>query len=927
LSPGTRIGPYEIVAAIGAGGMGEVYRATDTRLKRAVAVKALHESFALDAERVARFEREAQLLASLNHPNIAAIYGVEEVQGTTFLVLELVDGPTLADLLKASAMPRHEAVSCARQIADALGAAHERGIIHRDFKPGNVMVTPEGQVKVLDFGLGKALEGEGSFASNSGAPFANSPTLTRAPTQLGMILGTGGYMSPEQAKGRPTDRRTDIWAFGCVLFEMLTGSRAFEGEDVTETLAAIVRGEPDWTRLPADLPPSLRMLLERCLLKDRALRLADMSVVRFLLSDTGVSLSTATAAVGTNAGVGDPGDPRPTWRRMAPAILSTALATALLAFGLTRWFGSPGGAMGPSGAVRARSAHVSIALPEGYELGSTHLRPIAISRDGTRIAYVGQRDEKNRIFVRTLDDPEARALDGTDGGDGPFFSPDGQWIAFFAGSKLKKIAVGGAAQQTLAEAPSQRGGAWGDDGYLYFAPTNMSGIWRVPEGGGAATEVTRPDAAGGEVSHRWPQRIAGTPQLLFSVWTGPGDDEHHVAVQTLSAGPHRRLVTGGDAPQYAANPGLLLYTHRGQLFTVPWRPGAQDLGKAVPVAAAEWPSDGIGNEGCGNYTVSDDGTLLYLRGGRSSAAQRLVWIDRAGALTPLPLPARIYENVAISPDGSRAVIQIREGIVRLWIFDFASGTLTPIGPGAASSQAAQWTADGRRVIYRGTRGGTRNLYWIPVDGSSGEERLTAKPGVIQTPTSASSDGRFLLFAEHGPEEPEGVGAWVLPLTGDRTPRRLFPLPATGHDGQFSPDGRWIAYHAMVSSRMEIFVAPSTGSGERRLVSTAGGTEPLWSPDGRELFFQSGSRLMGVTLTPGVTPRMPPGGTFSASSPRLVHEGRFLQTVTGNTSFALTPDGTRFLRIQPVDPEPAITRIELVLDWFAELRRQTTKRAE
>jgi serine/threonine-protein kinase len=336
-------------------------------------------------------------------------------------------------------------------------------------------------------------------------------------------------------------------------------------------------------------------------------------------------------------------------------------------------------------------------------------------------------------------------------------------------------------------------------------------------------------------------------------------------------------------------------------------------------AVAERPNDGIGNEGSGNYGVSDDGTLAYISTGAVYDNQRLVWISRPGAITPVPLPHRAYENVALSPDGGRAMLQIREGTTRLWIYDFGRGTLAPLGTGAGSSQAPQWTADGTRVIYRGTRQGTRNLYWLPVVGSGAEERLTSKRGVIHTPTSVSSDGRVLLFDETGPDEPEGTGIWVLRLDGDHTPRRLFPLPAAGRNGQLSPDGRWVAYQATVSSRQEIFVAPFSGSGERRLVSTDGGTEPLWSRDGRELFFQSGSRLMGVTVTPGAR--------FSTSPPRPVHEGRFTRTITGNTSFSIARDGTRFLRIQPVGQETSITHIELVLNWFSELRRSPAGRAE
>ncbi|MFA6958408.1 MAG: protein kinase [Thermoanaerobaculia bacterium] len=903
LTSGTKLAHYEIAAAIGKGGMGEVYRAKDTRLGRDVAIKLLPEEFTRDAERLGRFEREARLLASLNHPHIAAIHGLEEFDGSRFLVMELAPGEDLSARLGRGAVPLREALEIAAQIAEALEVAHEKGIIHRDLKPANVKVSDDGAVKLLDFGLAKALDSE-----EGDSDISNSPTMVRAATHAGMIIGTAAYMSPEQARGKKADKRADIWALGVVLHEMLTGARLFGGETVSDTLAAVLRGDIDFATLPEETPREIRTLLRRCLERNPKNRLHDVADARIALAEVLEGrMDDAPPAPSSGAKRG------PRAGAIAIAIACSAVAATFITLGVTRWL------VPPASAAAARSAHVSIALPEGYEAGSTHLRAVAISHDGARIAFVGLKDGKNRIFVRALDDPEATALEGTEGGDGPFFSPDGQWIGFFAGSKLRKIAVGGAALETLADAPSHRGGDWGDDGYIYFAPTNVGGILRVPESGGATTEVTHVNAAGGEISHRWPQRVAGTTTLLFSIWTGPGDDEHHVAMQTLEAREHHLLVKGGDAAQYAAKPGLLLYTHHGQLLTVPWKPSQQDLGKAVPVAAAEQPNESIGNEGCGNYSLSDDGTLAYLGGGRAYGAMRLVWIDRQGAQTPVPLPDRVYENVAISPDASRAVLQTREGTTRLWIYDFARGTLTPLGTGAGSSQAPLWTADGKRVIYRGTRKGTRNLYWITVDGSGDEERLTTKPGVIQTPTSVSSDGRILLYSQTGPEEPEGVGAWVLPLDADRTPHRLFPMPATGQDAQISPDGRWVAYQTTVSSRQEIFVAPFPGPGERRLVSTDGGTEPLWSRDGRELFFQSGSRLMGVTVTPGVT--------FSASPPRLVHEGRFFRTINGNTSFSITPDGSRFLRIQPLTQEPAITRIELVLNWFSELKRRDAGRAE
>jgi len=892
LAPGDRIGPYEIVAALGAGGMGQVFRARDTRLNRVVAIKALHESFAMDAERVARFEREAQLLASLSHPNIGAIYGVEESQGTRYLLLEFVDGHALSEVLKSGRLPVPEAQTYARQIADALAAAHERGIIHRDFKPANVMITGEGQAKVLDFGLGKSLEGDVPQAGDSG----NSPTLTTAGTQAGMIMGTAGYMSPEQAKGRLTDRRTDVWAFGCVLYEMLTGRKAFDGEDVSETLASILRSEPDWKHLPADVPPNLRMLLERCLVKDRNGRLADMSVVRFLLSDSASSMS-GPAPVVSEA-------PRTKSRLPVALLAGVAALAAVVTFGATRWLDAPGAV------PRARATHVSVAIPDGVEVGATHLLPIALSRDGTRLAFVGSRDGKNRIFVRTLGEPETRALDGTEGGDGPFFSPDGQWVGFFAGSKLRKIAVGGAALQTLADAPFHRGGDWASDGFIYYTPANMGGIWRVPEGGGPATEVTQRDPERGEISHRWPQVLAGTNVLIYGVWTGPGDDEHSVVMQTIGETERHVLVKAADAPRYSAKAGRLFYTHLGDLYAVPWTPSRKDLGTAVPLAASVHPNDTIGNEGCGNYAVSDDGDLAYIGGGLARAAMRLVWIDRAGRALPTGAPDRPYENAVLSPDGTRAVVQIRGSSTELWAYDFGRSTLTPIGSAAGSSQAPLFTPDGSRLIYRATRKGFRNIYGRPADGSGVEEPLTKKDDVSQTPTSVSRDGRYLLYNENNPADPGGTSMWILELAGHREPRLLIDDVGGEFDPQFSPDGRWIAYQAPVSSRQEIFVIPFPGPGPRHQVSSDGGAEPLWSHDGRELFFQGAEGLLGVTVTTGAS--------FSASTPRLMHEGRFFRTINGNTSYSISADGSRFLRLQPIAPERAITRIDLVLNWFSEL---------
>jgi serine/threonine-protein kinase len=879
---------YRLDRELGAGGMATVYLAHDLKHDRDVAIKVLHPDLgaALGGE---RFLTEIRTTARLQHPHILPLLDSGEADGLLYYVMPLVTGETLRSRLERDRqLPVDEAIRTAREVADALGYAHGLGVVHRDIKPENILLQG-GHALVADFGIALAVQHAGG---------------TRM-TQTGLSLGTPQYMSPEQAMGeKMIDGRSDIYALGAVTYEMLVGEAPFTGPSVQAIVARLITEEPraigaQRKAVPGNVEGAVLRALEK-LPADRfesAKAFADALGNTSFTRATGVAGTGATLARGTGRA-----------RTILRVLLPTAVAVALVTFGLTRWLGAPRGSTG------GRGIHVSIPLPEGYELGSSNLTPVAISHDGSRIAYVGQKEGKNRIFVRALDEPVAKALDGTEGGNAPFFSPDGQWIGFFSGSKLQKIAVTGAALQQLADAPFHRGGDWGDDGFIYYAPTNIGGIWRVPEAGGTPTLVTQLDTIVGEVSHRWPHRIAGSKTLLYAAWTGPGDDEHSVALQTLGSTEHSLLIKGADAPQYATRPGLLLYTHRGELFTVPWRPGESGIGKAVPSTAVERPNDGIGNEGSGNFSVSDDGTLGYISSGGSYNNQRLVWVDRAGATTTLPLPERAYENVALSPDGSRAVMQIREGVTRLWIYDFGRNTLTPIGPGTGSSQAPQWTPDGKSIFYRGTRRGTRNLYRLLVDGSGGEERLTTQRGVIQTPTSLSADGRTLLYDQSGPDEPDGTGIWALRLGTDSAPRRLFPLPATGRDGQLSPDGKWVAFQATVSSRMEVFVAPFSGAGERRLISTDGGTEPLWSHDGRELFYQNGDKLMGVAVTPGAT--------FSAGAPRVRHDGRFFRTITGNTSFSITNDGSRFLRIQPVDPFPSITHIELVLNWFAELDRRT-----
>jgi serine/threonine-protein kinase len=928
LSPGTKLGVYELTGPLGAGGMGEVWRARDTRLQRDVAIKVLPEALADEPERLGRLMREAQALASLNHPNIAQIHGLEESGGIRALVMELVDGEDLSALIARGAMPFAEALPIAKQIAEALEAAHEQGIIHRDLKPANVKVRRDGAVKVLDFGLAKVMDPlAAASGGRAGGDLALSPTLTARATQAGVILGTAAYMSPEQARGRAVDRRADIWAFGAVLYEMLTGRRAFEGEDVSFTLANVLKEGVDWSALPADLPPGVRRLLRRCLEKDPRRRLASMADARLELEDTETAGATG-AATGSGAwasGTGS-GAAAPARRALSlPVALGIAAAAALLTAGLMRAFA-------PATAPVAQAAHgvtrLAVALAENDEVVDTNRVPLALSPDGSMLAFVARHDGIQQLCLRRFTERDPVPLPGTEGATMPFFSPDGQWIAFFAQTKLKRIAVGGAAMQIVtADAPDPRGGAWGRDGVIYFAPTNMSGLFKVPASGGVATALTTLDSDKGEISHRWPQVLPDGQALLFTIWTGPGMDERRVVMQSIATGERHDLVAGGDSARYlpggaggrdlpgTAGPsttGHLLYGRMDNLFAIPWDPSVTDLSGAVPITLPEHPR--LENEGAADYDVSAGGTLAYLTGGPARYLQRVVWVDRSGRTEALPIPERDYGSVVLSPDGRRAAVQVTEGTIGIWIYDFERHTFTPFATGPGSSQAPIWTPDGRRILYRGTRRGQRDIYAKPSDGTGEEVRLTTGVGRSLTPTSVSADGRWLVFTGLSGMVGGDNMIWRLRIdgAGGAKPEPMLPPSDRLNDGQISPDSRSMAYSSALSGRAEIYVMPFPGPGASQQVSVDGGFEPLWSRDGRTLYFQNGDVLTEVEVTLGTPPRF--------GRPRPLYEGRFRRSANGNTPWSLSPDGQRFLRVQQAQPDAPIDRIDVVLGWGGQVAR-------
>jgi serine/threonine protein kinase/Tol biopolymer transport system component len=890
LNPGTKLGTYEIAAAIGAGGMGEVYQAHDTKLGRDVAIKVLPEAFAHDPERLSRFQREAKMLASLNHPNIAAIYGLEEDAGRNYLVMELVPGETLRERsAREGALPLEEALGIAKQMAEALEAAHEKSIIHRDLKPANVKVTPEGKVKVLDFGLAKAFAGEAVDEE-----IDNSPTLSRAATLQGVILGTAAYMSPEQARGKTVDKRTDLWAFGCVLYELLTGQQAFPGETTTEILAAVLKSEPHWQALPAATPQKISDLLRRCLQKDLNKRARDAGDLRIEIEE----------ALAAPAGVGTPNIApatgiRALGRRALILSVGALLLVAAIA-SLATWNLKPS----PSPQAVTRTV---INLPPGQQLAGLESGPaVALSPDGTHLAYVARQGGTQQLYLRAMDSLEARPIPGTVGAVNPFFSPDGQWLGFFAGQKLKKVSVNGGAALTLANASYPGGASWGNQGMIAFAPANVSVLQQVSDAGGVSQPLTRFEKA--DVSHRWPEFLPDGKAVLFAAGNNGTDFTNaQVAVQAVGSGERRNLVQRGTNPNYAPS-GHLVYAQGGILMAVPFDPQRLTAtGAAVPVAEDVLQST---FSGVSQYSFSATGSLVYVSGGVQSAQNKLVWVSRNGAEQPLAAPAHAYLFPRLSPEGRRVAVGIAEQDTQTWLYDLSRETLTRFTFVGSANQNANWTPDGKRLAFNSNKEGPQNPFWQLADGSGGLERLITSE-YANVPMSWSPDGQLLAFLEVNPTT--GLDIWVLRLS-DRKAQPFLRTPFNESAPRFSPDGRWLAYISDESGRFEIYVQPYPGPGGKWQISTEGGTEPMWNPSGRELFYRSGNKMMAVDISTQPS--------FAAGKPRVLFEGPYSPTPLTTPNYDVSPDGQRFLMLKPTEQgEAARTQINVVLNWFEELKQK------
>lgn len=863
--------------------MGEVYRARDGRLGRDVAVKVLPEHLCSDPNLKSRFEREARAISALSHPHICHLYDIGSQGGTDYIVMELLQGESLADRLQKGALPLSKALQVGIEIAEALETAHKNGIVHRDVKPGNVMLTKSG-AKLLDFGLAKPAQARAAIA------FGAAATMSQALTGEGRIIGTFQYMAPEQVQGHEADARSDLFALGAVLYELVTGRRAFQGKSEISVMSAILEKEPEpITAVQPLSPPALDHAIQRALAKDpdeRWQSAADLkSELKWIAAGAGRMPQATPSGLAKQ------------WKRLLPLGTASVLVVVVLSWVLSRLF--------PAGTPANRPiARLVVTLaPDG--LASGPLPHIALAPDGSHLVYVANHEGNTLLYLRSLDNFGSTPMLGTEGAESPFFSPDGQAVGFFAEGKLKKVSISGGAPTIIATAAAVRGGSWAADGTIIFAPSITGGLFRVSADGGPVKAVSAPDHKKREFGHRWPEILPGGKAVLFTIWTGGDFDTAQIGLLSLSTGEKRTLIEGGYYARYV-NPGYLVYVRAGELLAVPFDVDRLEIqGSPVSILKGFTMNTSFGTA---EFSPSRNG-LAYVPGGSQVADRTLVWVDGKGMRQPLPAPPRGYAAPRISPDGKRVAVSIQGSNPGLWIYDLIRGTLTRLtseGP----VPFPIWSRDGSQLTFSGSLDDRLNVYRMAADGSGSVERLTKNENA-QWPGSWSPVGEVLAFTEAAPET--GYNLMTLDLNGNHEPHPLLQTLANEYGPKFSPDGHWLAYGSDESGRQEIYVRPFPGPGGKWQISTEGGFEPVWSRNGRELFYRNGDSMMAAAVE--TTP------TFTAGKPKVLFEQHFEKGVFPfEPNYDVSPDGRRLLLVMSPQGEAAPTQINMVLNWPDELRR-------